>query len=127
MRLAPALAKLSFASEPGFEGEIEVLAWCSWRLQTSKRVIATDSTPEAERRAAVSKLKGRVVEGCWLFEASGDLIVFFSGDLRLHFIADYLPESEAVLENWQVAADSKTLYLSAQGRLGLETADSSAP
>jgi hypothetical protein len=85
-----------------FEGEGNLLVWCSWRLdRPDQPLTSSDDTAEAIPRE-LGRLIGARVEAVTVAPPGWDLAVSFSGGLCLRVFADHIPGDPSADGNWEL-------------------------
>jgi hypothetical protein len=85
-----------------FEGEANLLVWCSWRLDGPDRPLtSSDDTPDAVRQG-LAELIGACIEAAAVSPPAWDLTVQFSGDRQLRVFCDHVPGEPSFDGNWEL-------------------------
>ncbi len=85
-----------------YEGEANLLVWCSWRLDGPDRLLtSSDDTAEAIVRE-LGKVVGATADSMTLLAPAWDLVAGFSNGLRLRIFCDHLPGEPSFDGNWEL-------------------------
>ncbi|MCI0463037.1 MAG: hypothetical protein L0Z62_39320 [Gemmataceae bacterium] len=85
-----------------FEGEMNLLVWCSWRLDAPDRPLtSSDDSPEGVARE-LGNLVGASVEAVSLTAPAWDLVLSFSGGRLLRIFCDHVPGDPSFDGNWEL-------------------------
>ena len=83
-------------------GSVELLVWCSWRLELGLLFTASSSTEEDSSRPNLEGLIGRSVVNVTCDCSFGDLKIDFSEGQRLSIFCDILANKDNSLPNWEL-------------------------
>lgn len=85
-----------------YEGEANLLVWCTWRLDGADRpVTSSDDSADAIERG-LTGLLGCDVEDAQVTPPAWDLTVRFSGGLQLRVFGDHVPGDQSFDGNWEL-------------------------
>lgn len=84
-----------------FRGSIELLVWCSWRIQTNKTVLAS-SVQEKGGLQELLSLRGGIVADVKCYRPAWDLKVKFVDGRELSVFCDSVGSVEGISENWEL-------------------------
>ena len=93
-----------------FRGTVELLVWCSWRLQGEAAVLASSAQEEAGL-PHLDALVGATVAAIVCAAPAWDLVLDFSNGLRLQIFCDNVDPNSPASQNWELWAGD--LYVSA--------------
>jgi hypothetical protein len=102
MRQQPLTNKAHSPEYRKFEGESNLLVWCSWRLDAASRPLVSSDDKTAVIREGVGRLAGARVEQVRLEKPAWDLALRFSNDLRLKLFCDHVSEAASFDGNWEL-------------------------
>jgi hypothetical protein len=85
-----------------FYGELSMLVWCSWRLDSPTEPLASSDERGDIVNEKLQALVGQSFRRIQLLEPGLDLLIDFSGDLRLRVFCDHLPGDPSFHGNWQI-------------------------
>lgn len=103
-----------------FEGEVSLLVWCAWRLDSVDAPLTSWDDAEAGVANGLGKLVGRVVESAEAAPPAWDLTVRFSGDLTLHLFCDHVPGDPSFDGNYDLRRDDVIVAVGPGPRLCIE-------
>ncbi len=108
-----------------FEGEANLLVWCSWRLDGADRpVTSSDDTGEAIVRELNGLLNAHV-ESILLTPPAWDLTVRFSNGLDLRVFCDHVPGDPSFDGNWELWRRDVSVVAGPGERLDIESREQS--
>jgi len=93
-----------------YEGEISFFIRCSWRLESEKLVIASSDDAEKPVVLGLRRLAGKTLVDVKVEQPAWDLILGFSGGLRLHVFCDVTNNSAIYLKNWHARVGDTHVY-----------------
>src|SRR5439155_19032144 len=85
-----------------FEGEANLLVWCSWRLDGPHRPLSSSDDSSEAIAQELGQLVGSQVESLGLTPPAWDLTVAFSRGLVLRIFCDHLPGNPSFDGNWEL-------------------------
>lgn len=94
-----------------FEGEANLLVWCTWRLDGTDGPISSSDDSDQGITDGLHRLVGEMVEKVQVEMPGWDLVLRFSGDLTLRIFCDHVPGDPSFDGNWQVSLQDKTISL----------------
>jgi hypothetical protein len=94
-----------------FEGEANLLVWCTWRLDAPDRpVTSSDDTAKALTQG-LQKLVGATIESVSLTAPAWDLTLEFSNLLALRIFCDHVPGDPSFDGNWEIWARDAAAFV----------------
>jgi hypothetical protein len=84
-----------------FRGSVELLVWCSWRLQRSAAVLAS-SDQGATGLPALQAIINLSVTDVVCSPPAWDLLVRFSDGLELVVFCDHVAPDASIEQNWEL-------------------------
>lgn len=103
-----------------FEGEANLLVWCSWRLDDLHQPLtSSDDTAESLQRE-LNRLVGAQVRHVAVQPPAWDMTITFSNDLTLRVFCDHLPGDPSFDGNWEVAFENTSLYVGPGAQVEIE-------
>ncbi len=94
-----------------FEGEANLLVWCSWRLDGPDAPLTSwDDTVENVERV-LEGLVGRTIVDVRADLPGWDLHLDFTGGLRLHVFCDHVPGDPSFDGNWTLFLTNKMIAI----------------
>jgi hypothetical protein len=94
-----------------FEGEANLLVWCTWRLDgPSGPLTSSDDTPEGISKG-LPQLREAKVRGASLIDNAGDLIISFSNKLKVRIFCDHVPGAPSFDGNWELWLTDRALLV----------------
>lgn len=88
-----------------FRGSVELLVWCSWRLQRPGAVLAS-SDQGASGLSALDAIVNSTVTDVTCSLPAWDLLVRFSGGLELAVFCDHVAPDASIDQNWELWSPS---------------------
>ena len=82
-------------------GSVELLVWCSWRLQTEDTVLATSDQGPGWVESLARLING-TVSHVTCSAPAWDLRLKFVGDMELLVFCDHFDSESSTLENWEL-------------------------
>jgi len=93
------------------EGEMNLLVWCSWRLDGPDRPLtSSDDSPETIQRE-LGTLVGASVGSVSVVPPAWDLTIGFSNGLCLRIFCDHLPGDPSFDGNWDLWGRQLTAFV----------------
>ena len=89
-------------------GSIELLVWCSWRLQTTSSVLAA-SDLGTDWTEQLAKLVGQSVVTATCSPPAWDLRITFTGELELLVFCDHAAVTAPIAQNWELFLGGKII------------------
>lgn len=102
-------------------GSVELLVWCSWRLQTSERALGTSDQGEIGI-SEVRKLVGAEVIDVECKPPAWDLRLAFSDGRILVVFCDHLQPEASFSQNWELWLPNLNLTAGSESNLLIEDA-----
>jgi hypothetical protein len=85
-----------------FEGEANLLVWCTWRLDESTRPVTSSDDADEGIFRTLPRLTGAVVADVLVEMPGWDLVIRFSNDLTLRVFCDHVPGDPSFDGNWEL-------------------------
>jgi len=85
-----------------FEGEANLLVWCSWRLDGADGPLTSSDDVPANIENQLNKLIGACVESVAVAAPAWDLTVRFANGLQLRMFCDHVPGEPSFDGNWEM-------------------------
>lgn len=82
-------------------GSVELLVWCSWRLQRGREVLASSDQGQFGL-ATVKGIVGAVVDEATCIPPAWDLTVRLSNGLELQVFCDHVEPNASASQNWEL-------------------------
>ena len=103
-----------------YEGEANLLVWCSWRLDGPDAPLTSwDDTVENVERV-LEGLVGRTIEHVRVDLPGWDLHLDFTGGLRLHVFCDHVPGDPSFDGNWTLYLTNKLISIGVGSKCEVE-------
>jgi hypothetical protein len=103
-----------------YEGEANVLVWCSWRLDGPEGPLtSSDDTADGIQRG-LARLRGAKVRRVSLTDKTWDLRVTFGNRLKLTVFCDHVPGDPSFDGNWELWLRDQALIFGPGKRWTLE-------
>lgn len=104
-----------------YEGEANLLVWCSWRLDGQDAPeSSSDDTDEGIQTALQSLIGSRVVDVA-IERPAWDLRLLFSPFHRLQLFCDHVPGDPSFDGNWELHTPDEAYYFGPGAVMELET------
>jgi hypothetical protein len=103
-----------------YEGEANLLVWCSWRLRQNRRILT--SSDDAERKALnqLTKLVGARVQSVSINDAPWDLAILFDDKRVLEVFCDRIEHRGSTGDNWYLVTKEAFLTIGSGGKIYIE-------
>lgn len=106
-----------------FEGSANLLVWCTWRLEGTRRVV-TSSDDSVERAArGLCALQKATIRDVNVITPAWDLSLTFDDNQVLRVFCDFTPSSKRSLEYWSLHLPTSILFAGPGVKYGLESRD----
>jgi len=103
-----------------YEGEANLLVWCSWRLDGPDAPLTSwDDTVENVERV-LEGLVGRSIVNARVDLPGWDLHLDFTGGLRLHVFCDHVPGDPSFDGNWTLSLTNKMIAIGVGSKCEVE-------
>jgi hypothetical protein len=99
-----------------FEGEANLLVWCSWRLDEPARPLSSSDDLVEHVQQALSRLVGTHITTVQIDLPGWDLHLDFANGLRLHVFCDHLPGDPSFDGNWELWLTDQIIAVEAGSR-----------
>lgn len=103
-----------------FEGEANLLVWCSWRLDSDVAPLTSSDDTVEHVTSALEKLVGRAIAAVTVDLPGWDLHLEFTGGLRLHIFCDHVPGDPSFDGNWQLSLTDKMIAIGIGSKCEIE-------
>jgi hypothetical protein len=94
-----------------FEGEANLLVWCTWRLDGKDAPISSSDDTEQGIIVGLQRLVGEKIVSAQVEMPGWDLILRFSTQFTLRIFCDHVPGDPSVDGNWQVSLEDKIIAI----------------
>jgi hypothetical protein len=84
-----------------YEGEANMLVWCSWRLDDQQEAIVSCDCEPSVIVDGLGLLRGRQVTSCEILSPAHDLRIAFA-ELTLSVFCDHVPPKPSFDGNWEL-------------------------
>lgn len=85
-----------------FEGEVSLLVWCTWRLDSAERPVSSSDDTSENIERALNTLVGRTVLDVRIDRPGWDLHLTFSDGYVLRVFCDHVPGDPSFDGNWEL-------------------------
>ncbi len=92
-----------------FEGEANLLVWCSWRLDSSSGPLSSSDDMSEHVLPALKALIGREIADVRIDLPGWDLHLTFSEDRVLHVFCDHVPGDPSFDGNWDLTLPDRII------------------
>jgi hypothetical protein len=99
-----------------FEGEANLLVWCTWRLDSVASPLTSSDDTQEHAIAALCRLVGQTVTSVCVDLPGWDLRLEFSGGLNLHVFCDHLPGDPSFDGNWDLFLPDRIISIGVGSR-----------
>lgn len=103
-----------------YEGEVNLLIWCTWRLEHMGNPILSSDDDDEKIEKILGVLVGKEVITVDVFPPVWDLRILFSDDYRLNVFCDHLPGNPSFNGNWDLKIKNKILFAGPGKEWGVE-------
>jgi hypothetical protein len=110
-----------------FEGEANLLVWCTWRLDNPTSPIASSDDTHEHVRAGLEQLVNADITAIDVESPAWDLKIDFSNDLRLRVFCDHLPGDPSFDGNWELEQPDSVIAVGPGSTVALESRASEVP
>ena len=116
------IARASAASDEfcEFEGEANLLVWCTWRLDDAAGPITSSDDTTANVVRSLKQLVGHNVVDVQVDLPGWDLHLEFTGGLRLHVFCDHVPGDPSWDGNWELFLSDKMIAIGVGSKCEIE-------
>jgi len=90
-----------------FEGEANLMVWCSWRLDSKEGPLA--SSDDESGSELLVRLIGLKVTALWINISTWDLILRFGDEFLVNVFCDHLPGNPSYDGNWYLTVKGSLL------------------
>ena len=94
-----------------FQGEFRFLIWCSWRLDGDVSPIASSDQEPENIAQSLEILRNQTLVGTTCHAPAWDLLLGFSGGLRLSVFCDHLAGDASIEQNWELWHGNEALLI----------------
>jgi hypothetical protein len=85
-----------------FEGEINVLVWCTWRSSDGRKLVASSDSDDSVMKAALGNLVGDALTKLSVDNVTWDLILVFRSGIILQLFCDQVDDTSSIDSNWEI-------------------------
>lgn len=110
-----------------FEGEANLLVWCTWRLDGPDGPLTSSDDSEEQIVAQLSRLVGAKVRSVSATSTAWDLLVTFWNGLRLRVFCDHVPGEPSFDGNWELWRPDRALYVGPGNHMEFELREEPVP
>jgi hypothetical protein len=103
-----------------FEGELNLLVWCAWRLDGPDAPLTSWDDADESISAQLTKLIGATVESVELIQPAFDLVINFSNALCLRVFCDHVPGEPSFDGNWDLTAHDEIVSVGPGAKISVE-------
>jgi len=96
-----------------FEGEANLLVWCTWRLDSPEKPLTSADDAVENVVTILEELVNRTILKVWIDLPGWDLHLEFAGGLRLNLFCDHVRTSPSVAGNWDLFLIDKLIAIGA--------------
>jgi hypothetical protein len=103
-----------------FEGEANLLVWCTWRLDGPDGPLTSSDDTTANIATELQKLVGAAIESVALLPPAWDLTVRFNNGLMLRVFCDHVPGEPSFDGNWELWRRGVAVFVGPGARYEVE-------
>jgi hypothetical protein len=103
-----------------FEGEANLLVWCTWRLDGPDGPLTSSDDTTANIVTQLQKLVGATIESMTLVPPAWDLTIGFANGLMLRVFCDHVPGDPSFDGNWELSRQGVAVYVGPGARYDIE-------
>lgn len=107
-----------------FEGESNLLVWCSWRLDDPARPITSSDDSDGPLREGLSRLVNATVADVRIEMPGWDLRLAFANDLTLRVFCDHVAGDPSFDGNWELWQQQRVISIGASSVCEVEPRES---
>lgn len=102
-----------------FEGEVILVAWCSWRLEADGRATTGSGDSSAAAARALKVLLGQSIVAAKIPVPSWELSVAFTSGLSLSLFPDHVGAEPIFPDNWELWGPQEVIVVAANGQVNM--------
>jgi hypothetical protein len=106
-----------------FEGEANLLVWCSWRLDSPSEPLVSSDCSTAAAETKLDQLVGKNLKHVTMESIAGDLLLTFDSGLRLTVFCDHLPGAPSFDGNWDLFLPDRLFSVGPGDRVQIRARD----
>jgi hypothetical protein len=103
-----------------FEGELNLLVWCVWRLDSSDCCLTSWDDRKSSIESELGKLVGARVASVELAEPCWDMHLLFSNSLSLRIFCDHVPGDPSFDGNWDLSCPAYIVSVGPGTKISIE-------
>jgi hypothetical protein len=103
-----------------YEGEVNLLIWCSWRLDNAEKPITSSDEDVEKIEQGLNILFEKVLLKIEVIPPAWDLVILFSEGYQLRIFCDHLPGGSSYDGNWDLKVGEKILFAGPGIEWGIE-------
>jgi len=100
-----------------YEGEVELVVWCSWRIEGRTGPLASFSEALPVVHQKLQMLVGRRIQGVQVARPTWDLTLSFTRGLALTLFCDHVGADPFYKTNWELQMPDYRLYVCANSKV----------
>ena len=104
-----------------FEGEANLLVWCTWRLDSATGPITSADDDDQGVAYGLNQLVGETIQDACVDSIGMDLRLQFSSGHTLRIFCDHVGHNPSFDGNWELILPDKTIAIGVGSRIESET------
>ncbi|WP_397568105.1 hypothetical protein [Schlesneria sp. T3-172] len=120
-RAEPLLNRFHSTDYRIYEGETNLLVWCTWRLRQNQRLVTSSVDLEDRAQRQLRKLVGCQVQEVHVTGVSWDLRIVFDDKRVLEVFCDRLAHRRSSGDDWELITKQKAMYVGSGGKVTVMT------
>ena len=104
-----------------YEGEANLLVWCTWRLDSQSGPLSSSDDAQSGIQSALSRLVGAKVVDVAIARPGWDLRLVFAPFHSMQIFCDHVPGDPSFDGNWELHAASQAYYFGPGAKLEIES------
>jgi hypothetical protein len=110
-----------------FEGEANLLVWCTWRLDDARGPVTSSDDSDKGIDSGLNRLVGAAITDAAIDLPGWDLQVGFSNGLRLRVFCDHVPGDPSFDGNWELWLPDRVISVGVGSVCDVESRLSASP
>lgn len=93
------------------DGEVNLLVWCTWRLDTDEQPMTSSDDTLANIQTGLRGLIGASVVSFEIYPPAWDCVFCFDNGMHLKLFSDHVPGAPSIDGNWDFISTNYSLYV----------------
>ena len=103
-----------------FEGSVNLMVWCTWRLDIESGCVVSSDGDDDEIGNGLRALMGSSVTEVSIVQPAWDLVLRFNGGMRLTVFCDHVGRNPSYDGNWYLTLPDRLYYAGPGTNFGIE-------